>query len=98
MSMRTAVQAEGLRNHRIKFGVDSVQWSPRWWLPQPTKTDSTKTAAIDPATFWRKIGPDAPKGVKVQLINRSAGVATYGTLPSRFHTHWAPLPVFGDDA
>lgn len=34
----------------------------------------------------------------MQLINRKAGVAVYGTIGSneKYFTHWAPLPTFKD--
>lgn len=60
-------------------------------------TDSTKAAAVDQRYHWRRITPAAPRGVKMQLINREAGVAIYGTLPCPFATHWAPLPTFEDE-
>lgn len=55
-----------------------------------------KTVAIDPEYHWREIDKDTPRGVKLQLINKSAGVAHYGALISsdRHFTHWAPLPTF----
>ena len=62
-------------------------------------TDSTKSASVDKSYHWRLITADTPRGVKMQLINKNAGVAAYGTLSTDpfFWTHWAPLPTFGDD-
>jgi hypothetical protein len=59
-------------------------------------TDSTKTAAIDRQYHWLPIDKDTPIGVKVQLINKAAGVASYGAHKrgDTFYTHWSPLPTF----
>ena len=62
-------------------------------------TDSTRVAVVDDTYHWRKIDGNTPRGSKLQLINRGAGVATYGTLgtdPGHW-THWAPLPTFAAD-
>lgn len=58
--------------------------------------NSNKTVAIDREYPWLKIDEHTPRGVKLQLIRREAGVATYGALQSgdTFWTHWAPLPTF----
>lgn len=64
-------------------------------------TDSTKSAVVDPSYHWRLIDEHTPLGVKLQLIRREAGVASYGTLASQhvmFWTHWAPLPTFAPEA
>lgn len=60
--------------------------------------DSTRTASVDRGYHWQPITPSTPRGVKMQLINRSAGVATYGKLETDagFWTHYAPLPTFED--
>ena len=62
---------------------------------QPT-TNTAGTVAIDKGYHWRPIDADTPLGVKLQLINRRYGVATYGAVFSHnsFWTHWAPLPSF----
>lgn len=53
------------------------------------------TVAIDRQYHWRKIDKDTPRGVKLQLIDRSAGVAHYGHYTGNdSFTHWAPLPTF----
>lgn len=64
-----------------------------------TELNSNRTAAIDRTYPWLPIDKDAPRGVKLQLINRDAGVATYGSLDTDpgFWTHWAPLPTFKKD-
>lgn len=65
-----------------------------------TYTDSTdKAAAVDREYHWMPIDTNTPRGRKVQLINRNAGVATYGALETDpgWWTHWAPLPTFKKD-
>lgn len=66
---------------------------PRSFPPTP---DSTKKAVVSSATQYRAIDRDTPRGVKMILINRSAGVAVMSALGSdaSFFTHWAPLPTF----
>lgn len=61
-------------------------------------TDSTKAALVDPGYHWQPITPSTPRGVKLQLINRPAGVAHYGKLGADpgFWTHYAPVPTFAD--
>ena len=61
-----------------------------------THLDSTKAAAVDDGFHWLPIGTTTPRGCKLQLINRAAGVAVYGVLGTQveFWTHWAPLPTF----
>ena len=63
-----------------------------------TTADSTKAAIVDRSYHWRAIDDSAPRGAKLQLINRGAGIATYGRLgtDAGFWTHWAPLPTFKD--
>lgn len=63
-----------------------------------TKLDSSGAAAVDYTYPWRTIDENTPRGVKLQLIDRSAGVATYGSLRTdpEHWTHWAPLPTFQD--
>jgi hypothetical protein len=57
--------------------------------------NSEKTVAIDKAYHWIKIDKDTPRNVKIQLINKSYGVAIYGTYRfGDYFTHWAPLPTF----
>ena len=58
-----------------------------------------KTVVIDRNYPWLLIDKDTPRGVKLQLINQDAGVATYGALETsvEFWTHWAPLPTFKKD-
>lgn len=61
----------------------------------PPELDSSNVAAVDREYFWQPIDT-CPTGAKVQLINRSAGVAVYGQYKKKdtWWTHWAPLPVF----
>jgi hypothetical protein len=58
--------------------------------------DNTRVALTDKGYHWLEIDAQTPRGAKVQLINRQAGVAIYGTIGSheKFFTHWAPLPTF----
>jgi hypothetical protein len=64
-------------------------------LKRSSMIDSTKSAAVDHTYHWIPVGPDTPRGVKLQLINQAAGVATYGNYTGKEHwTHWAPLPTF----
>lgn len=64
-----------------------------------TKLNSDQTVAVDPATKWIKIGPDTPRGVKLQLINKKYGVALYArySAADTFFTHYHPLPTFDKD-
>jgi len=58
--------------------------------------NSERTVAIDKGYHWREIDAHTPRGVKLQLINRAAGVAVYGSIGTDpgFWTHWAPVPTF----
>ena len=66
------------------------------------ETTSTQRLSTDKAAFidtdykWQKITADSPRGVKLQLINKRFGVASYGRLygEESYYTHWAPLPTF----
>ena len=60
----------------------------------PAEHILTKSAAVSTTQAWLPIDQDTPRGVKLQLISRPAGVATYGTLTAKVShfTHWAPLP------
>lgn len=63
------------------------------------RISSDKAAAVSPTVHWLPIDENTPRGVKLQLINRSAGVATYSTFSGCTHwTHWSPLPTFSKDA
>lgn len=58
------------------------------------------SAIVDHNYFWIERTSFTPgSGNKVQLINRSAGCATYGPWSDKDHffTHWAPLPKFRID-
>lgn len=60
---------------------------------------STDSAAVVSDGFhWLPIDARTPRGCKLQLINRPAGVACYGVLGTEPHfwTHWAPLPTFAE--
>lgn len=59
------------------------------------KLDSTRTALVDPKTYWKPITSDTPRGVKCFLINREAKSASIGTVDSSgFFTHYHPMPIF----
>lgn len=60
--------------------------------------NAEKTVAVDQTYFWRSIGPDTPRGVKLQLLGRG-GVAVYGmyTGCNSFWIAWAPLPKVPPD-
>jgi hypothetical protein len=62
------------------------------------KTNSDKSAVVDPTRHYMPIDKDTPRGSKVLMINRSARVATIGSIGTHetFFTHWAPLPTFED--
>jgi hypothetical protein len=61
--------------------------------------NSSRTAAVDRHYHWVPVGKDTPRGVKLQLINRPAGVATYGNYDPKetFWTHYALMPTFNPD-
>lgn len=65
----------------------------------PIKPTSDRAAIVDTTYHWREIDEDTPRGTKLQLINRRAGVATYGQIfgSDCFWTHWAPLPTFSKE-
>ncbi len=61
------------------------------------KVSQNKRAAVNTELFWIPIAEVAPPmGVKLQLINKSCGVATYGSWSGKdkFWTHWQGLPKF----
>jgi hypothetical protein len=62
-----------------------------------TRTDSTRTAAVDPDYYWRPM-PSCPLGTKVQLLGQG-GVAAYGKWNGKdnFWMGWAPLPKIRRD-
>jgi len=62
------------------------------------KIDSTATVLVATDFYWREIDAATPLGLKLLLINQTAGVATLGQLVNRggYWTHWASLPVFKD--
>jgi hypothetical protein len=61
--------------------------------------NSNRSVAINRDTKWIPIDANTPRGSKLQLISKAAGVAHYGTLGSSddFYTHWFPLPTFNKD-
>lgn len=63
-----------------------------------TQLSTDRTTAVDRSYKWLPIDSNTPRGVKLQLINKTAGVAQYGRLGTAetFFTHWAPLPTFED--
>ncbi len=59
--------------------------------------DNTRSAAVDRDYHWLPITEVTLRGVKLQLIDKRSGVASYGMLQagnSVHWTHWAPLPTF----
>lgn len=58
--------------------------------------DSSKAAVVDSSLRYRPIGSNTPRGMKMILIRKDAGVAQIGTLwhNDTFFTHWFPLPRF----
>lgn len=62
------------------------------------KLSTDRSTIVDRDYKWLPIDERTPRGVKLQLINRKAGVAQYGRLGTAesFYTHWAPLPTFKD--
>jgi len=58
------------------------------------KLNTDKTVAVSTAYFWQPINSQTPRGVKMLLISKPAGVAVITTYDerSRHWTHWAPLP------
>jgi hypothetical protein len=67
-------------------------------VSQSIRINSDRSAAVDHSYNWRPIDKHTPRGVKLQLINRTAGVAIYGQIQTTetFFTHWAPMPKFKD--
>jgi hypothetical protein len=58
-------------------------------------TNAAGTVAIDLLYHWQPIGPNTPRGVKLQLVNKRDGVAYFGLYNGGAQaTHWAPLPTF----
>lgn len=58
-----------------------------------------KRAAVNTELVWIAIADiPPPMGVKLQLINRHCGVATYGSWngKDKFWTHWQGLPKFDE--
>lgn len=57
------------------------------------KLSKDQSVAVATDYFWEPVGPNTPRGVKLQLLGKG-GVATYGTWNGKdtFYTHWAPLP------
>ena len=61
------------------------------------KINTAGTAAVSPTVHWQAIDANTPRGVKLQLISKSSGIAIYGSFfheKCPFYTHWAPLPTF----
>lgn len=62
-------------------------------------TDSTGKVQVNRKYKYKKIDASTPRGQKLILINKDSGVAVMGVLSTNdtFFTHFAELPVFGDD-
>lgn len=67
-------------------------------LARPTdySLNSRKSVAVSTKVTWRPIDEFTPRGVKMQLISKASGVATYGSITSseEHWTHWAPVPAW----
>jgi len=62
------------------------------------KLNTDKTALVSKDYYWLPIDANTPLGVKLLLINQSAGVATLGQYFKTGHfTHYAALPKFKKD-
>lgn len=99
-SSRTAHMAKFMAWEELEKFVASY-WSIKAAfdkLPKTSATNRDQSVAIDREYHWQLIDNNTPRGVKLQLINESAGVAVYGRLGTveEFFTHWAPLPTFKD--
>lgn len=61
------------------------------------KPNTNRTAAVNRRLPWIPVGPDTPRGVRLLVINRAAGVATFAQYePGSEWTHWQGLPYFED--
>lgn len=59
------------------------------------KPDSTGTTVVQPDTKWIPIDDFAPWGMRVQVIDKSQGIAYLRTLlRNQGWTHWHPVPTF----
>lgn len=60
------------------------------------KMDSTQQALVETTTYWKKITPATPRGIKCFMINKPARSAVSGVLKpdDTFFTHYYPMPVF----
>ena len=57
-----------------------------------------RAAAVSPTVHWLPITEATPRGVKLQLINKAAGVAVYSIYTAGSDwTHFCPLPTFAPD-
>lgn len=75
-----------------------VEITPTEIAPE-SRLSSDRAAFVNPACVWKPITDSTPRGTKLQLVNRSAGVAQYSSLVNgeSFFTHYYELPVFGPD-
>ena len=67
----------------------------------PLRTTTDGAAAVNPDVFWIPISPTnkPPRGAKMLLINRDAGVTLIGQYTEdSWFTHYAGLPVFTEAA
>ena len=77
------------------FGQGMCSWNMVQAEKMAHQISTDGKAAVDPNYFWKKCDSNTPRGVKLQLINKAAGVAVYGMWsPGSGFTHWAPLPKF----
>lgn len=63
------------------------------------RPSSDGSAWVDPINNWEEITDETPLGLRMQLVNRHAGVGTVSVLTDKnreTYTHFAPLPTFID--
>lgn len=64
-------------------------------MTENIRKSSDAAAVVNTQHKWIPVGPDTPRGVKLQLVCRRDGVAHYGHYTEKSHwTHWFPLPTF----
>lgn len=88
-------QVAYLQDKVVHDSLVKLGWTPPGHAPAP-KRSSCRAAMVDPGNHWRPITPQTPRGVKMWLIRKAAGVATTGTIGTHetFFDHWAPIATF----
>lgn len=69
------------------------------FTPDGIRKIASGAAAVNPRLIWLPVAVfPPPRGLKLQLINRPSGVATYSIFRATDGwTHWQGLPVFDDE-